>query len=62
MAQFLEFKPNDAQSEVREVINNNFKNATLKPSENSGKKFGLSLLILIGAGLSFFWEKILMLF
>ena len=38
MAQFLEFKPNDAQSEVREVINNNFKNATLKPSENSGKK------------------------
>ena len=29
MAQFLEFKPNDAQSEVREVINNNFKNATL---------------------------------
>ena len=38
MAQFLEFKPNDAQSEVREVINNNFKNATLKPSENSGEK------------------------
>lgn len=48
MSQFLEFKPNDAQSDVREIITTNFKNATLKP-ENKTENTKLFSLVGISA-------------